>query len=250
MTNSTPTEGNRLAEPIVRSQGVNRSEEILAALCDKAFLPLWCYPNLYRQQAKELADVVVVFGDDVILFEDKARAFPETGKLEVDWQRWYRKSIERSVEQLIRSERWLRQHPTEVYLDAKCTKRFPLPINPNGRFHKVVVARHAKSRCIKELNRSGSLMIHGPTVPSPLTPPPFEIFLSRYDEFVHVLDEVSLPLVLGELDTATDFIDYLAKKEAAFTSGQVMASYGEEETLAVFLTSVLLRLRADEERVS
>lgn len=59
-------------EAVVRSQGVNQSEAILAGLCDHAFLPLWCYPNLYRAKNKELTDVLVVFGVDEHHFASKS----------------------------------------------------------------------------------------------------------------------------------------------------------------------------------
>lgn len=235
-------------EPIVRSGGVNRSEQILAHLCDRAFLPLWCYPNVYRAPNKELCDVLVVFGDDVILFSDKSCAYPNSGRADLDWTRWKRRAVDESVRQLQRAERWLRERPTEVYLDVKCTKRFPLPINAAGRFHQVVVAKGAgQDQRPKTIERA--LKIHGPVVPSPSEPSPFELFLSEYHpSFVHVLDDASLPILLSELDTATDFLDYLNKKKEAFTSGLIHGSFGEEETLAFYLLSVLEWNRATGER--
>jgi hypothetical protein len=235
-----PWRQTTLLTAIVRSGGVNRSEQLLAQLCDKAFLPLWCYPNVFRAKAKELVDVLVVFGDDVILFSDKARSFPNTGDLNLDWNRWKSSSLDDSVRQLRRAERWLRQRPSEVYLDPKCTTRFPLPINPNGRFHRVLVARNATVRCKEARGGTGSLMIHGPAIPRALAGlAPFEVFLSEYDDFVHVLDDVTLPIVLRELDTATDFLEYLTHKEEAFRKGHIRTSFGEEETLALFLVSTL-----------
>ncbi len=62
----------------------------------------------------------------------------------------------------------------------------------------------------------GSLFLHGPKVPPNGVVRPFEVFLAEYDSFVHILDDVSLPIVLHELDTATDFLDYLSQKEAGF----------------------------------
>jgi len=232
-------------ETIVRSRGANRSEEILSSLCDRAFLPLWCYPNLFRAKGKELADVLIVFGDDVVIFSDKDCSFPNTGNLETDWSRWKRRSIDESIRQLVRAQRWLREHPAELYLDAACRKPFPLPINPHGRFHLVVVARGAKARCAQHQNGRGSLAIHGTSVAPPAEVQPFHLYLAEFGQFIHVFDEVSLPLVLGELDTATDFLDYLEKKRDAFESGQIIGSFGEEETLALFLVSVLHWKRHD-----
>ncbi len=52
---------------------------------------------------------------------------------------------------------------------------------------------------------------------------------------MHVFDELSLDVVLGELDTAPDFIDYLRAREALIRGrGQLIAA-GEEEILAYYL---------------
>jgi hypothetical protein len=128
----------------------------------------------------------VVFGDDVILFSDKSCAYPNSGRADLDWKRWKSRAVDESVRQLRRAARWLSEHPTEVYLDAKCTKSFPLSINPTGRFHQIVVAKEAGSGPPQGTIR-GSLKIHAPIVPCPPEPAPLELFLSEYRDFVHVL---------------------------------------------------------------
>ena len=57
-----------------KSEGLNASEQVLAELCEKSFLKLWTYPNLFRKPAKELTDLLVVFGNDVIIFSAMARS--------------------------------------------------------------------------------------------------------------------------------------------------------------------------------
>jgi len=57
------------------------------------------------------------------------------------------------------------------------------------------------------------------------------------DKFVHVLDEVCLEDVLGERDTAADFIEYLSKKESAMSSKHFIAA-GEEDLLGHFLLTL------------
>lgn len=61
------------------SNPVTPSEELLARLGRHAFLRLWSYSNLFtdrgRQRGtgdgKELCDLLVVFGDTLIIFSDK-----------------------------------------------------------------------------------------------------------------------------------------------------------------------------------
>lgn len=60
---------------------------------------------------------------------------------------------------------------------------------------------------------------------------------------IHVLDEVTLDIVMGELDTVHDFTSYLTKKEGLVRSGRLASAAGEEELVAQFMT----RMNADGE---
>src|SRR4051812_34436003 len=102
------------AYPNVRSDGVTTAERYLKRLCDRSFLSLWSYPGLYRDQGggggkgdgKELCDLLVVFENYIIIFSDKDCAFPDSGDLERDWCRWYRRAVEHSAKQVWGAERW------------------------------------------------------------------------------------------------------------------------------------------------
>jgi hypothetical protein len=66
---------------------------------------------------------------------------------------------------------------------------------------------------------------------------PFRIGdVEPYGPFVHVLDDATLDIAIGELDTITDFTNYLAKKEALIRSGRLVSAAGEEELVAQFMT--------------
>ena len=120
--------------PILRKDGVTRAERYLKRLCDHTFLSLWSYPGLYRDQkkleggdGKELCDMLVVFGNHLIIFSDKHYSFPNTGNLKTDWNRWYSKSIDKSAKQAWGAERWLKKYPQRIFLNRLCTE--PLPIS-------------------------------------------------------------------------------------------------------------------------
>jgi hypothetical protein len=53
--------------------------------------------------------------------------------------------------------------------------------------------------------------------------------------FVHTFDEISLIAVLRELDTITDFVEYLQEKEEFFGRGSRVMADGEENLLAIYL---------------
>jgi len=57
--------------------------------------------------------------------------------------------------------------------------------------------------------------------------------------FVHVFDGDTISLILRELDTLSDFVDYLNKKQDLFEkSGCEFLITGEEELLAAYLTNI------------
>ena len=65
-------------ERAASAQGTTESERALTKLAKQAFLSLWSYPNVYTDvgragpgDGKELCDLLVVFGNDVLLFSDK-----------------------------------------------------------------------------------------------------------------------------------------------------------------------------------
>lgn len=99
-----------------RSVGVTGAERHLQRLCDRSFLSFWSYSGVYRDQGghtarggdgKEVCDVLVVFDKHIIIFSDKDCAFPDTGDLDLDWKRWYKKAIRNSAEQIWGAENWI-----------------------------------------------------------------------------------------------------------------------------------------------
>lgn len=68
-------------------------------------------------------------------------------------------------------------------------------------------------------------------------PAPFTIGDVNPDgTFIHVLDDVTLDIVMGELDTISDFVAYLKKKAEFVRSGKLNAAAGEEELLSYYMT--------------
>jgi hypothetical protein len=230
------------------SAGTTGSERLLAKLAKDTFLSLWSYPNVVRAerrpnggtQGKEIADLLVVFDNDVVLFSDKDCAFGDTGNLQVDWSRWYRKAVEKAAAQLWGAERQIRADPTNIFLDARCQVRLPIPLPaaPQMRIHRIVVAHGASDRCAKHLGGSGSLVIAPDIVGDAHTTGdhPFAIgTIDRSKPFVHVLDDRSLLLLMEYLDTVSDFVGYLRKKEALIQSGRLAVAMGEEALLGQYV---------------
>ena len=92
-----------------KSRGTTPTEKHLARLCECTFLRFWSYPNLYRDKGKgkgkEICDVLVVFGRDIVIFSDKSCAYPDSGDEVKDWTRWFRRSVWKSAQQIFGAER-------------------------------------------------------------------------------------------------------------------------------------------------
>jgi len=233
---------------IERSEGTTASEKYLARLCEKNFLSLWSYPGVFRDQGKkgcgdgkEICDLLVVFDEHVVIFSDKHCKFPDSVNLDRDWQRWFKKAISQSAEQTWGAERWIRQQPTRVFLDRKCTQPLPAPLPSTDRtkFHLVVVAHGTGEQTKKVSGGSGSLLIDSSLKGLPAHTRPFFCGdLSPAKTFVHVLDDDSLHSVMTTRDTIYDFIAYLAAREKLFRGPITIGATGEEQLLAIYLSNL------------
>lgn len=224
------------------TQGFNESEQYLSHLCQRSFLSLWSYTNVFRQPGHELCDVLVSAGSNIVIFSDKKCAFPNTDDIALNWKRWFRKAVIKSANQLWGAENWIRKYPERAFLDDKCTKRLPTSININEhtQIHLVLVAHGASEACKKFHGGSGSLMFHNTVVGLNNHKTPFMIGdLNRNKSFVHVLDDYTLDVLLQNRDTITDFTRYL-KNRGKFLRGQtIVLSSGEEELLTVYMKGLV-----------
>ncbi len=233
------------------TEGVNESERILTALCHQTFLRLWSQTNVYTDDGfkngkgatKELCDALVVFGKDVILFSDKHVFFNEAKGIEVAWRRWYKKAVYESCRQLHGAKLWLERFPQRAFLDAKCTR--PLPVSvpaENVDFHLVAVTRGSREAALAHNSGvgRGSFAVNNAIRKDAHNEFPFVVGIPQPEKhFVHVFDEVSIELVLRELDTVVDFLDYLNKRQVLLgASGIMVSATGEEELLAAYLRTM------------
>jgi hypothetical protein len=230
---------------VEESTAVTASEAYLGNLCRSAFLHLWSYPNLYRDQGKgkrtegkELCDLLVVFGDDLLIFSDKHCALREDRPLQTSWRRWYRDAVLTSAKQISGAERWLLEHPDRVFTDRECSRPFPIQLPKSPRIHRIVTCRGAAGGSRGHWGGSGSLLVTNRPL-ADCSELPF--YLGCFDErskMVHVFDEVGLDEVLTTLDTASDFCSYLTKRELFFRKYQMIVAPGEEDLLAFYLRGV------------
>jgi hypothetical protein len=236
---------------INRGTGKTLTERHLAKLADKSFLNLWSYANVFndkrpapKAQGQELCDLLVVCDPYVLVFSDKHVEWLGDEKLSLNWTRWYKRAISHSMRQIRGAQRWIETYPNRIFIDPDCRQRLPVDIPPADRriVHGIVVAggiRDASRRffdggigslaLLADL-RGEEAILKGETQPLTIGD------VDPLGSFVHVFDEVSLDVVLNELDTVTDLAEYLDKKAAMFRAGQFAAADGEEDLVAYYMT--------------
>jgi hypothetical protein len=190
---------------------MNKAEQFVAERCCRSFLSLWSYPNPMAKKRKELCDCLVVCDPDVIILSVKEIAVTDSGDLSTDWDRWRKKAIAASVKQIYGAERTLRSATHIATKNGK--KGLDLPAPGVRRVHRIAVALGGQRKVPLEYGDFGK-------------------------GFVHVLDERSFVIILRELDTITDFVEYLKAKESLLRTNVnlYLEGGGEEDLLALYLS--------------
>lgn len=219
----------------------NNSEEYLYNLASKTFLSFWSYPNPANDKGrvngkgdgKEICDLLVVFNNNIIIFSDKSTdGYPNGESKEICWKRWYSRSVEGSVKQLIGAKSWISRFPNKIWTEKQIINRFPLEIPKieDSRFFLIAVAHSSSDEC-KALTGRESLTIESG---HKINPNFFTVGTEWSNQFIHVFDDKTLDILMKELDTVSDFIFYLEEKENFLKSSNISIK-GEENLLANYL---------------
>lgn len=185
------------------------TEKFVADLCEHTFLSFWSFPNpIGKKLDKELCDVLVICDPDVIIFSVKEINIKNSGNYEVDAERWERNAIDESVKQIYGAERILRQKE-EILLKDKVTK-IKLPNKDIRNVYRVAVAFGRGEKFSMKTGDFGK-------------------------GYVHCFDERSVQIILQELDTITDFLDFLKAKEELANKRIRQIAFSSEDYLAMYL---------------
>lgn len=245
-------EMNSRADEFRVAEGYTDTERLLTQLARRSFLSLWSYSNIYRDQkasrsskeGKEVCDLLVVFGKDIIIFSDKYCNVPQASDVDVAWARWFKRAILASAKQVWGAERWIRDEANQLFLDRQCTDPLPidLPNRQEAKIHRIVVANGLQDELPLNIRHHTGLKI----IPSIEGDDhlkktrdgglPYVVGnLCRSKGFVHVFDDTSLVHILSTLDTISDFVSYLGAKEELFATPGWLGADSELDLLASFL---------------
>jgi len=149
---------------------------------------------------------LVVCDPHILIFSVKYSAYQETDDPVVGARRWIKRTVDASVRQVYGAERNLARATHVTRNDG--SQGLPLPPLANRKIHRLSVSLGGR----RLVNFASGDYGKG---------------------FVHCLDDQFVAVVLGELDTVTDFIAYLEAKEDIIRRQQVVMMGGEEDLLAV-----------------
>ena len=222
---------------IVKSSGFTPTERLLAELCERSFLKLWSYPNPFKDDGKELCDLLAVFENHVFIFFDRESRHlenPDKNTL-ITWERWKRAAIDNQLRTAHGADGYIRSGRA-IFLDSALRTEFPISID-RGRMivHKIIVAHGAKEACqnFSDDNVYGSLAVTYGELDGELSWP-FHVELDRQRP-AHVLDSHNLPIIFRELDTFFDLSSYFDAKIEAINRFDYLSYCGEEDLLAHYI---------------
>lgn len=190
------------------------SEELVFGHCRRLYFPLWSYLNPLCHDGPELCDVLVAFGDHILVISVKRVEFdPDAADPAVAAERWRRRAIEKSVRQALGAKHYL-------------LKQGRYEVRARGLTSPVVIEDVASKRihCISvSLGSKGWI----PFDPAPAGEKPGDL--------VHIFTEESLDILLNELSTIDDFTSYLREKEDFLTRTQALLLHSELDLLALYI---------------
>lgn len=238
-----------MLKPIYKSDGVTDSERQMSKLLNDTFLSLWSYVGpcndrnlLTKNEGVEICDAIVAFGNKIIIFSDKDNKFNENIDVNTSWKRWYKDSVKKSINQLYGAESWIRNNPHRVFLDKKCQNKFPFDLsNTNLEIHLVALTKNTLDPAKKyfdqfEVGSTGTLAYMYNLEEKNILEKPFILCdINPQKTFVHVFDEASIKLVINELGTISDFLNYLKVKEKLIRKIGLTYVFGEEDLLGYYL---------------
>lgn len=179
-----------------------RAEEAVHALARRSFLADWCYLNPRLPDGRELCDLLVVFDDIATIWQIK--------DLKLDAEGRYKTSeVEKNLRQLSGARRQLVDLGRRIDLEnpRRGRERFYPPITKQIYLISVFFGDPEE---------------------------PFSFVEAVKNHTVHVFTRLFTEIILHELDTIADFVDYLREKEWLVARDKTITILGGEEELLAF----------------
>lgn len=180
------------------------AENFVYELSQKSFITDWCYKSPKLPNGKEICDLLIIYDDIAIIWQIK--------DLKLDKNNKYKKSeVKKNLHQLSTARRRLFEKKLDIELENP--RRGKEKFNPDLTDEIYQISALLGK---EEDYFSGMEIIDG--------------------RFVHTFTREFTEIVLTELDTISDFVEYLREKEKLFSKNVKIIIMGDErEQLAYYL---------------
>jgi len=180
------------------------AENFVNELAKKSFLEDWCYMNTKLPKGKEICDLLIVYDEIAIIWQIKDLKLGENGE-------YNQSEVQKNLKQISTAKNRLFKLNIEIELE-------------NPRRGKEIF----NSKSIKQVYAVSALLGKGEDY--------FSFIENINDQTVHVFTREFTEIILKELDTIQDFIEYLKEKEKLIAlDNQITLLGGEKELLAYYL---------------
>lgn len=172
----------------------NSGENFVNDLAYKSFLKYWCYPNPKNENGdkKEISDLLIIFKDVCIIFSVKNYEFKG------NHERYFNNTIEKATRQLNGAQKTLFKSGT-VNIKHPERQEETFPKESINKIYKVIV-NLGEGLGFYELSKN-----------------------SKYGDLITIFDKDTFSVIINELDTIPDFIDYIDKRCLLFKNKDVKA---------------------------
>lgn len=176
-------------------------EDAVTEVAERTYLKYWCYPSPKDEQGdrKEICDLLILFKETAIIISVKNYEFKG------NYERYFRSTLNKAISQIQGAERKLFAFDRDIV--------FNHPIKGRYVFDK------------KKYTKVQRLIINLSTVP---------LFysggtLTDNDNYIHVFNWFAFLKVVNELNTISDFVEYLQEREETFKEKQIVLLPGDED---------------------
>ena len=187
------------------SKGKN-AEEFVHQLAHRTFMRDWCYLNPYfldsKKQKKEICDLLILFEKTLIIWQVKS--------LKLKDGKYKERKVEKNLKQLLGAKRLLLEGKKDVVTVDSYGNKI--------EFHK---------NNIQHIYLISSLIGEKEAHYCPL-----EIYENNN---IHVFNFEATCIVMSELNTITDFVNYLGEKEKILHTKTSIFAESEKDVLAFYL---------------
>lgn len=197
--------------PIITSDNHEKGvegEQIVSALVEKAYLKFWCYPNPIDEDGdkKEICDLLILFFDTAIIISVKN--YNNKG----DYDRYKRKVVEKSTNQLFGAERKLFNSNRNIKITHPDRGEFIFTPDDYKHIHRITVNVGEQFEQYELIDTKDS------------------------KGCINILNKETFEIIASELDTIKDLIEYLCIRETLFLeTGGIQIHCSEKDLLAYYL---------------